>query len=68
MILNQTHSSKYSTENQNNVKGDIMSSFDKKTIRTLNIKNQTSAKTKQPFINQYSCNGVVMNSFLQFCL
>ena len=39
-----------------------------KTIRIVHIKNQTSAKTKKPFINQYSCNGVVMNSFLQFCL
>ena len=32
------------------------------------LKNQRSAKRKQTYANQYSCNGIVMNSFLQFCL
>jgi hypothetical protein len=32
MILNQTHPSKSSTENQNNVKGVVMNSFHKNIL------------------------------------
>ncbi len=42
--------------------------FLQKNVRILNVKNQASTKTKRTFVNQYSCSGVVMNSFLQFCL
>ncbi len=53
-------------ENLNNVKGVVMNSFYQKTIRIINVKNQTSAKIKQTYANQYSCNVVVMNSLLSF--